>query len=70
MRNVLDRMWIGAQCRMREFWEDFRKEERGAAVIVEVILLIVIAIAVATVFRKELKNLVENVFKSLSTFSQ
>lgn len=68
MRNVLDRIWIGAQCRTRDFWEDFRKEERGAAEIVAVILLIVIVIAVATVFRKELQDLVGNVFKDLTNF--
>lgn len=62
MMEMLDRMWIGAKCRMRNFVDDFVHEEKGAAEIVAIILVIVVVIAVVLVFRKRIMTLVEATF--------
>ena len=45
--------------------EDFAKEEKGASDIVAIMLVIVILIAVAAVFRTQLLAAVNGVFKNL-----
>lgn len=62
MTGMLDRLWIGAKCRLNNFVEDFKHEEKGAAEIVAILLIIVVLIAVVAVFRDKLKALVESVF--------
>ena len=41
MLEMLNKMWIGATCRLHNFVEDFKHEEKGAAEIVAIILVIV-----------------------------
>ena len=65
MFNFLDMQMIKLQTKMRNFAEDFKKEERGASDIVAVLLIILVVVAVAFVFRKQLINLVDNVFKAI-----
>lgn len=48
-----------------EALEDFGKEEKGASPIVASLLLIVIAIAVAAIFRQQLVAAVTGVFEQL-----
>ncbi len=60
--KMLDRMWIGAKCRMHNFFENFKNEEKGAAEIVAIILVIVVVIAVVAIFRDRIKSLVNSTF--------
>ena len=61
MLEMLNKMWIGATCRLHNFVEDF-KHEKGAAEIVAIILVIVVVIAVVVVFRERIMDLVSNTF--------
>lgn len=65
MFNFLDMQMIKLQTKMRNFAEDFKKEERGASDIVAVLLIILVVVAVAFVFRKQLLKLVDDVFKQI-----
>ena len=56
MLEMLNKMWIGATCRLHNFVEDFKHEEKGAAEIVAIILVIVV------VFRERIMDLVSNTF--------
>ncbi len=62
MFNFLDMQMIKLQTKMRNFAEDFKKEERGASDIVAILLIILVVVAVAFVFKEQLKNLVNSVF--------
>ena len=59
MLEMLNKMWIGATCRLHNFVEDFKHEEKGAAEIVAIILVIVV---VVVVFRERIMDLVSNTF--------
>lgn len=65
MFNFLDMQMIKLQTKMRNFAEDFKKEERGASDIVAVLLIILVVVAVAFLFKKQLLNLVNSVFKQI-----
>ena len=52
MLEMLNKMWIGATCRLHNFVEDFKHEEKGAAEIVAIIV----------VFRERIMDLVSNTF--------
>lgn len=69
MFNFLDMQMIKLQTKMRNFAEDFKKEERGASDMVAVLLIILIVVAVATIFRKQLTNLVNLVFNKVNEFT-
>ena len=66
MFNFLDMQMIKLQTKMRNFAEDFKKEERGASDIVAILLIILVVVAIAFVFKEQLKQLVEKVFNSVS----
>ena len=38
----MDMLWIGAKTRIHNFWEDFKTEEKGAAEIVAIILIMIL----------------------------
>ena len=65
MFNFLDMQMIKLQTKMRNFAEDFKKEERGASDIVAILLIILVVVAIAFVFKKQLGNLVNNVFEKV-----
>lgn len=69
MFNFLDMQMIKLQTKMRNFAEDFKKEERGASDMVAVLLIILIVVAVATIFRDQLKQLVNTVFTKVNEFT-
>lgn len=69
MMKKIDRMWIGIQNRMRNFWEDFKTEEKGAAEIVAIILIIVVVIAAALVFKDKIGKIVENTLDQANKFA-
>lgn len=50
------------QMKMKDFW----KEEKGAADIVAVILIVIIAVAAAWMFREEILKLIENLFGDIN----
>jgi hypothetical protein len=62
MNEVLLKAWIGAQIRLRNFWEDLKSEENGAVEIIAMILIIVVVIAMVTIFKDRIKTIIENVF--------
>ncbi len=68
MSEQLTRLWIGAQIWMWNFWDDFKKEEKGAAEIVAILLVIVVIIAIVIIFRKRISDLIDNVFKKADDF--
>lgn len=69
MMKKIDRMWIGIQNRMRNLWEDFKTEEKGAAEIVAIILVIVVVIAAAVIFKDKIVNIVNNVMGKAEEFA-
>ena len=66
MLEMLNKMWIGATCRLHNFVEDFKHEEKGAAEIVAIILIIVAVIAAAAIFKDRIVELVNNIFDKIS----
>ena len=62
MNEALLKAWIGAQIRLRNFWEDLKSEENGAVEIIAMILIIVVVIAMVTIFKDRIKTIIENVF--------
>lgn len=68
MRERVNRLWIGAGIRMRNFMEDFRQEEKGAAEIVAIILVIVVIVALAAIFKDRLIGVVNSVFDKTDDF--
>lgn len=62
MLEMLNKMWIGAACRLHNFVEDFKHEEKGAAEIVAIILVIVVVIAIVVVFKDRILQLVKSAF--------
>ena len=62
MNEALLKAWIGAQIRLRNFWEDLKSEENGAVEIIAMILIIVVVIAMVTIFKDRIKTIIEKVF--------
>lgn len=66
MTGKFDLLWIGTKNKISSLVEDFKTEEAGAAEIVAIILIIVAVIAAAGLFKKQLTDLVTNIFKKIS----
>lgn len=62
MNEALLKAWIGAQIRLRNFWEDLKSEENGAVEIIAMLLIIVVVIAMVAIFKDRIKTIIENVF--------
>ena len=62
MNEALLKAWIRAQIRLRNFWEDLKSEENGAVEIIAMILIIVVVLAMVTIFKDRIKTIIENVF--------
>lgn len=67
MRVKLMVAYLRRKMAFLEAMENFGKEERGASDIVAILLVIVILIAVAAIFREQLTELTEKVFTKLGT---
>ncbi|MCI6677229.1 MAG: hypothetical protein MSG78_10155 [Clostridiales bacterium] len=52
----------------KEFWLALAKDESGIGV-VEIILILVVLIALVLVFKKQIKKLVDDIFKTIQTNS-
>ena len=61
---------IGIYCRMLVELNIFKKEERGALNLVEIVVLIGIAVALAVLFRTQIQNLLETLFSSINNNAQ
>ena len=70
MREKMDFLWLKATSKMRNFWEDFKHEEKGAAEIVAIIMIIVVVIAVAGIFHEEIERVIRSAFGKVDTFIQ
>ena len=68
MRDFLDGKLIGMQLRARRFLSQLAEEERGDTNFVAIIIIIVILIAIAGIFKDQLEGAIEKVFGSLTDF--
>ena len=68
MFELIDLFFITQTMKLNGAIEAFKKEERGASDMVAVMVLIVIIIALATLFHDRLKDIVGQILDSLSGF--
>ena len=65
MLEYMDNQLVRLQLMLACFLQDLKDEERGESNFVAVLLIILIAVAVAFVFREQLLSLVEQVFGAI-----
>ncbi len=63
MFEKMDMALLYAKAKWNDFVDRLLHEEKGAADIVAILVIIVIVLAVAAIFREQLIGLVEKVFK-------
>ena len=68
MFELIDLFFITQTIKLNGAVEAFKKEERGASDMVAVMVLIVIIIALATLFHDRLKDIVGQILDKLSGF--
>ena len=68
MFELIDLFFITQTMKLNGAIEAFKKEERGASDMVAVMVLIVIIIALATLFHGRLKDIVGQILDNLSGF--
>ena len=68
MRDFLDGKLSGMQLRARRFVSQLLEEERGDTNFVAIIIIIVILIAIAGIFKDQLEKAIKKVFDSLTNF--
>lgn len=68
MLEYMDNQLIRLQVMLTCFLQDLKDEERGESNFVAVLLIIVIAVAVAIIFKDNITKLVTNVFNQVNTF--
>jgi len=66
--ELIDLFFMTQTIKLTEAVEAFKKEERGASDMVAVMVLIVIIIALATLFHDRLREIVGQILDSLSGF--
>ena len=66
MRTSIDRLCIGAQLRVRRFIQEM-KEESGVSGIVAAVILVLLAVLLASMFWDSLKELVHNLWTSVTS---
>ena len=62
MFEKMDLALIGAKMKMDDYVDRLLHEEKGASDIVAILVVIVILLAVAAIFKTQLRGLVEQVF--------
>lgn len=65
MRTSIDRLCIGAQLRVRRFIQEM-KEESGVSGIVAAVILVLLAVLLASMFWDSLQQLVHNLWTSVT----
>jgi len=68
MLQMMDGVLLRCQSRLWGYLDNLKKEEKGASDIVAIMVVIVVIIAVAGLFKTELMKAVGEVFGKLSTF--
>ena len=68
MRDYLDGKLIGMKLRAGRFLERLREEERGDTNFVSIIIIIVIVLGIAAIFRTQLTEAVNSVMGQLTDF--
>ncbi|MCI5699205.1 MAG: hypothetical protein MR308_02255 [Lachnospiraceae bacterium] len=68
MMDRMTRYYLMMQMKLKGCLEKFTKEERGASDIVAIILICVVVIAVAAIFRTQLLGAVNTVMEKLMNF--
>ena len=68
MQEKLLGMYIMMQLKMAGLIEDLKKEENGASDIVSIIMVIIVVISVAAVFRERLAGVIGDVFTKVNEF--
>ena len=66
MRTSIDRLCIGAQLRVRRFIQEM-KEESGVSGIVAAVILVLLAVLLASIFLDKLKLLFNNLWGNVTT---
>lgn len=66
MRTSIDRLCIGAQLRVRRFIQEM-KEESGVSGIVAAVILVLLAVLLASIFWDKLKLLFNNLWGNVTT---
>lgn len=66
MRTSIDRLCIGAQLRVRRFIQEM-KEESGVSGIVAAVILVLLAVLLASVFWGRLQKLFEGLWGDVTT---
>ena len=65
MRTSIDRLCIGAQLRVRRFIQEM-KEESGVSGIVAAVILVLLAVLLASLFWKNLQGLVGDLWRDVT----
>lgn len=65
MRTSIDRLCIGAQLRVRRFIQEM-KEESGVSGIVAAVILVLLAVLLASMFWESLKQLFQNLWGNVT----
>lgn len=69
MRDFLDEKLIDLKLRSRNLWQRLLRDEKGDTNFVAIIVLVVVIIAVAGVFKEQLTGAINDVFdKNLNTY--
>lgn len=68
MLETMDEVLIGVKARWDLFVDRMLHEEKGASDIVAIMVVIVILLAVAVIFKEQLEGLVEKVFGKATTW--
>lgn len=66
MRTSIDRLCIGAQLRVRRFIQEM-KEESGVSGIVAAVILVLLAVLLASVFWGRLQKLFDGLWRDVTT---
>ncbi len=69
VKNFIDEKMIEAQVKLAKMAEGFLSEERGDTNFVSIMIIIVIVLAVAAIFRTQLIAIVTNVMQQVTDFT-
>ena len=68
MRDFITAKMMLAQLKMKKAAKEFVENEKGGTGFVEIMLIVVIVIALAVIFKDNLTKIAENVFSQLTDF--
>ncbi len=68
VRNAGNRLFVKGCMKLQNAGKRFREEERGATHLVEIIVVIIIVIGIAAIFRAQLTEFVTKVMEDLLNF--